>query len=143
MASSIRSAPARRRRGLLLVDLLGGGLGEAPLDVGGDANLALAAGRRVDQLDEPDRRDVALARVVDRDRQQVVAQPESGERVDPLGAGEVGDHGDEPAPLAEAGDAVDGAGEVGAPEVLGRRRRGDRRRGWRAPGRGRCAAASP
>ena len=53
--------------------------------------------------------------------------PRRASGVDPLGAGEVGDHGDEPAPLAEPGDAVDRAGEVAAPEVLRHGRRGDRR----------------
>ena len=116
------SAPARRTAKRRPLDLFGGGLGEAALDGGRDADLAAAAGRRVDELDQPDRRDVELAGIVDRDGQQVVAHAEPGERIDPRVAGEVRHDGHEAASLADHGDAVDGAGEVGAAEALGRRR---------------------
>ena len=106
------------------LDELGGGGGEAALHVGGDAHLAAAAGGRVDDLDQPDRRHVELAWVVDDDGQQVVAQPEPGQRIDPGVAGEVGDHGDEATAPPDDGDAVEGGRQVGRAEALRRRRRG-------------------
>ena len=65
----------------------------------------------------------ALARVVDRDRQDVVPQPEPGQRVDPRVAAEVGDDRDESPSLAQPRDAVDRTGQVAAAEMLGRGRR--------------------
>ena len=71
---------------------LGGGLGEAALHGGGDADLA-AARRSPGRRRRPDRPAARRARVGrGRDRQQVVAHAEAGQRVDPAVAGEVGDH---------------------------------------------------
>ena len=99
--------------------------GEPPLDGRGHPDLAVPAGRRVDEVDEADRGDVALAGVVDGDGEEVMAQTEPGERIDPALAGEVGDHGHEAATPADHGHPVDRRGEVGATESLRRWGRGD------------------
>jgi hypothetical protein len=95
-------------------------LGETALDAGGDTDLPRRTRGGVDERDETDRRDVALALVVDRDRQQVIAHAETCQRIGPAGAGEVGDDAHEAAPPAEPVDAADRPAEVAAAEVLAR-----------------------
>ena len=94
--NSITSAPARRRSSRCC-STRAAGVGIAALHRGGHANLTAGAGGRVDERHETDRRNVALAGIVDRDRQQVVAHSQAGQRVGPALAGEVGDHADEAA----------------------------------------------
>jgi hypothetical protein len=79
-------------------------------------------GGRVDDIDEADRRDVTLARVVHGDREKVVPEAETGERVDPVVAGEIGDHRDEPSTPADDRHPADRGDEVRAAEALRRRR---------------------
>ena len=78
------------------LDLLRGRFGETPLDRRRHPHLAPPARRRIDDLDQTDRGHVELARVVHGDRQQVVAQAQPGEGIDPRVAGEVRDHGTNP-----------------------------------------------
>ena len=69
----------------LALRLFDGCIGEATLHGVRDANLAPSTGRRIGDGHETDRWHIAFTGIVDRDGQQVVAQPEPGERVGPLG----------------------------------------------------------
>jgi hypothetical protein len=106
---------------------LGGRCREALLDLRGHPHLAHRARRRVDDVDHADRRHVVLAWVAHGDRQQVVTQAQPCQRLLPRLAGEVADHGDEPATVRDRPDAVDRPGQVGGAEALGVGRRGERR----------------
>ena len=93
---------------------------------------------------QPDRWHVELARVVDDDRQEVVAQAEAGERIEPRRRRRSRTTtATKPRRLRDRADPVDGAGEVGRGRGPPTAAAWTRWRGWRAPGRARGAAASP
>ncbi len=77
--SSMTSAPDRPRAVVAPVAFLGGRGGEALLHLGGHSDLPDRAGRRVDHVDEADRRDVVLTGIVHGDGEQVVAEAQPGE----------------------------------------------------------------